>query len=378
MSIYADNAATTKISDDALKVMSFFLKHEYQNPSAIYNSSRNIKKEIDDCRTEIAQTINANPDEIFFTSGGTESNNWAIKGVVNAINKPSNIITSKIEHPSVLNVCKQIENETNTVTYLDVNSEGFVDANNLQKSIQENTVLASIMMANNEIGTIQPVREIGEICKKQNVIFHTDAVQAYTKIPIDVKAMNINLMSVSGHKFNAPKGIGFLYIQNGIPIKNLIDGGGQEKGRRSGTENFPSIMAMTCAARQAISVMENRQIKLKEMQELLNSKMSQIPNVIITGSKEKRIDGLCSYCIEGVEGESLCLLLDTMGIMVSSGSACSAGNLRPSHVLEAINIDKKLLRNSVRISLSTDNTIEEVKEIANCLNVAIKMIRQKL
>ncbi|MCC8014391.1 MAG: cysteine desulfurase NifS [Eubacterium sp.] len=374
---YFDNAATTKVSPEVMEAISKYYSEEYFNPSSIYKPAQRCKDAVENARAEAAAAFNADKNEIYFTSGGSEADNWAIKGIANAYkSKGKHIITSCIEHHAVLHTCEYLESEGFEVTYLPVDSEGLISLEDLKAAIRPDTILISIMFANNEIGTIQPIAEIGKIAKENNIIFHTDAVQAAGHVPIDVKALNIDLMSISGHKLYAPKGVGALYIRKGIKIKNLIHGGQQERGRRATTENVPGIIGLGKALTDAVGHLEEetkRQTKLRD--KLIDGILSTIPYSRLNGSRDKRLPGNVNISFEFIEGESILLLLDMNGICGSSGSACTSGSLDPSHVLLAIGLPHEKAHGSLRLSLGRFNTEEEVDYVLEKLPPIIERLR---
>ncbi|MDF2880566.1 MAG: cysteine desulfurase NifS [Clostridiaceae bacterium] len=370
--IYMDYAATTYLKQEVLNEMYPYLTKYFGNPSSIYSISRETKKAIDISRERIAKAINCRMDEVFFTAGGSESDNWAIKGVALANkDKGNHIITSAIEHHAVINTCKYLEKNGFQVEYLPVGRDGKIDVNLLESKIKKSTIMVSIMTANNEIGTIEPVKEIGDICKDKNIIFHTDAVQAIGAVPIDVNEMNIDLLSMAAHKFYGPKGIGVLYIRKGTKIHNLIHGGAQERGKRSGTENIPGIVGMGKAVEMAVNNMNSESERLRYLRDKLTRGLLEIPNTILNGAEENsRLPGNVNVCFKNVEGEILLMMLDREGICVSSGSACSAGSLDPSHVLQAIGVPNEYLKGSVRFTLgagSNERQVEHVIEVVKNL-----------
>lgn len=374
--VYADNAATTRVSPEVYEVMKPYFDAEYGNPSSIYGIGGRAKKAVTRAREQVAAAIGAQPGEIYFTSCGTESDNWAIKGAAEAnAGKGRHIVTSKIEHHAVLRSCEHLEKLGWEITYLDVDSTGLVSPEALEKAIRPDTVLVSIMAANNEIGTIEPVAELGAVCRRHGVPFHTDAVQALGHTPIDVEKMNIDMLSASGHKLNAPKGMGFLYVRKGTKLANLIDGGGQEKNRRGGTENVPYIAGLGQAVADAITAMDAENARLNALRARLDEIVLSMPKTIVTGHPTKRLAGTCSYCINAVEGESLVLMLDLNGVMASSGSACSSGSLDPSHVLTAIGLPHEVAHGSLRISLGRYNTAEDVEYIGEKLRFIVGKLR---
>ena len=376
--VYFDNSATTRIDEEVLREMMPFFKENYGNASSIYKLGRTSKKAIEESREKIAKAINANPEDIYFTAGGSESDNTIIKGIAHFNkNKGNHIITSKIEHPAVLETCKQLEQEGFEVTYINVDNNGIIDLEELKKSIRENTILISIMFANNEIGTIQPIKEIGEIAKKHKIVFHTDAVQAIGSIPIDVKELNIDSLSMSAHKFYGPKGIGVLYARNGIKFRKLIAGGHQEKDKRAGTENVAGIVGMGKAIEIATNNIAGHNEKIQKLRDYYISEIKEkIPNIKINGDLEKRLPGNANISFESIKGDSLLFNLDLKGICASSGSACTSGSIDPSHVLKAINVPESFLNNSLRISIGKYNTKEEVDYLIKNLIEIVNRLRE--
>ena len=375
--VYFDNSATTKIDEEVLKEMMPYLIENYGNASSIYKLGRISKKAIEESREKIAKSINANTEDIYFTAGGSESDNTIIKGVA-YFNKTkgNHIITSKIEHPAVLETCKQLEQEGFEVTYINVNNNGIIDLEELKKSITENTILISIMFANNEIGTIQPIKEIGEIARKHKIVFHTDAVQAIGSVPIDVKELNIDSLSMSAHKFYGPKGIGALYVKNDIKFRKLIAGGHQEKDKRAGTENVAGIVGMGKAIEIATNNIEKHNEIIQRLRDYYILEIREnIPNIKINGDLEKRLPGNANISFESIKGDSLLFNLDLKGICASSGSACTSGSIDPSHVLKAINVPEKFLNNSLRISIGKYNTKEEVDYLIKNLTEIVNRLR---
>ncbi len=375
--VYADNSATTRVCDEALEAMQPYFREYYGNPSSIYSFSNKPREALNEARKTIAEIIHAEPDEIIFTSGGTESDNYVLLGAAyeNA-KRGRHIITSQIEHHAILYTAKRLEKEGFSVTYLPVDSEGYVSPAALEAAITPETTLVSVMMANNEVGTIEPVAELGRICREKKVLFHTDAVQAIGHIPVDVKAMNIDLLSASAHKFNGPRGVGFLYMRRGSKVRHLIEGGGQERGRRSGTENIPGIVGMAAALKAAADRMEEETKRLTAMRDNLFDRLLQIPKTIPTGSRTDRLPGLVSLTVEGIEGESMVLLLDMNGVAASTGSACSTGSLDPSHVLMALGMKHETAHGSLRLSLGRYNTEEDVEKIAKVLPEVVARLRE--
>lgn len=375
--IYADNAATTKLSPKVLDDMTPYLTEFYGNPSSLYSVGAQAKKAVETAREEIAQCLGARANEIYFTSGGSESDNWAIKGIAHALSKKGkkHIVTSAFEHHAVLHTCAALEKEGFEVTYLDVHTDGLVRPNELEAAIREDTALVTIMYANNEIGTIQPIAEIGAICKKHGVLFHTDAVQAVGNVPIDVKEQNIDLLSLTGHKLHGPKGCGALYIRRGVRPEILIDGGAQERGQRAGTENVAGIVGLASAMKQAMATMEQRSTKLLKMRNRLIDGLLKIERSRLNGDRDKRLAGNVNMCFEGIEGESLLLKLDLKGICASSGSACTSGSLDPSHVLLAIGLPHEIAHGSLRLSFSDENTEEDIDYILETVPPIVEYLR---
>ena len=375
--IYADHAATTPICEAAFKAMLSVLKHEYGNPSSLYKKGQAVKKLIDDARTQIATAIGASSSEIYFTSGGTESDNWAIKGLMEkaATKGKKHIIASAIEHHAVLHTLFHLQKQGFEYTLLPVHDNGLVCPEELTKAIRPDTGLVTIMFANNEIGTIQPITELGAICHSVRIPFHTDAVQAVGHIPINVTQQNIDLLSMSAHKFNGPKGIGALYIRKGIQINTYQDGGAQEHNRRAGTENTAGIVGMAAALTEALTCLDERAFQLTKLRDYFINKALEIKNTRLNGHATKRLSGNISLCFDGIEGESLILLLDMKGISASSGSACTSGSLDPSHVLLALGLPHEVAHGSLRLSLGHDATIEDMDYIYSELVVAVNQLR---
>ena len=372
--IYLDHAATTAIKDEVIKEMMPYLTEQYGNPSSLYSLGRKSKKAIENSRNQVASAIGAKKSEIYFTSGGTESDNLAIKGVAKKYkNKGKHIITSKIEHHAVINACKRLEKEGFEVSYLSVDKNGKVLIEELKNTIREDTILISIMMANNEIGTIQPIKEIGKIAKERGIIFHTDAVQAIGSLPIDVEELEVDLLSISAHKFYGPKGIGALYIRKGTSIEELLDGGAQEKGRRAGTENVPSIVGMGKAIEIATQNLKSYQKKMCYLRdETIEQILKQIPKAYLNGHAIDRLPGNVNMIFPFMEAESMILKLDQKGIAVSSGSACASGSLEPSHVLKAIGLSHEASQCSLRFSFGEENTINDVQYLVEALVDIVK------
>jgi len=377
--IYLDHAATTYVKPEVFEAMKPYFVEEYGNASSIYSIGRSNRKAVEDARATVAKCLGASePGEIYFTGSGTEADNWAIKGAVYAARKKGgkHIITSAIEHPAVLETCKYLKKEGYDVTFVPVNSEGLVDPADVEKAIRPDTVIVSIMYANNEIGTIQPIKDIGEITRKHGVLFHCDAVQAAGSIPIDVQDLGVDLLSISGHKFYGPKGIGALYVRKGVRLENLIHGGHQERGKRAGTENVAYIVGMAKALELAVANMDQYAEKIRRLRDkALDQIMSRIPYVRLNGSREHRLPGNLNLSFEFIEGESLLLLLDMKGIKASSGSACTSGSLDPSHVLLAIGLPHEIAHGSLRLSFGEDNTEEDVDYLVDCLVEIVDRLR---
>ena len=372
MNIYADNAATTRMSETAINVMTECMRNTYGNPSSLYTIGQRAKERLEEARAEVAGLINAEPREIIFTSGGSEADNQALlTAAINGKKKgKTHIISSAFEHHAILHTLNKLEKNGFEVTLLPVHENGIVDVSELEAAIKDDTCLVTIMTANNEIGTVQPIAEIGELCRSRGVVFHTDAVQAVGHLPIDVKAQNIDMLSASAHKFHGPKGVGFLYCRKGIILQNLIEGGAQERGKRAGTENLPGIMAMTAALKEAVGNMESSNAHMSEIRDYLIEGLSQIPHSALNGDPTRRLAGNINFSFEGIEGESILILLDQKGISASSGSACTSGALDPSHVLLAIGRIHDVAHGSLRLSIGEDITryqadyiIESVKEV---------------
>lgn len=376
--IYMDYAATTYIKPEVLEEMNPYLTEYFGNPSSIYHISRKTKMAIDIARERIASSINSRRDEMFFTGGGSEADNWAIKGIAFANkDKGNHIITTSIEHHAVIHTCKYLEELGFEVTYLPVDGFGFVNIEDLKNAINDKTILVSVMFANNEIGTIEPIKDIGKICREKNIIFHTDAVQAVGNIPVDVKEMNIDLLSMASHKFYGPKGMGALYIRKGIKIHNLIHGGAQERARRAGTENVAGIVGMGKAIEIAALNMEKEASRLSCLRDKLIKELSQIPGSKLNGAVDKkRLPGNVNMSFEGIDGEILLMKLDNMGICASSGSACSAGAIEPSHVLLALGISPEIAKNSLRLSMGSGTTEEEIEYLMKVIPEAVKELRK--
>ncbi len=379
MKIYADNAATTALSPKVLEAMTPYLTEIYGNPSSLYQIGAVAKDAVESSRETVAKLIGAkNPNEIYFTSGGSEADNWAIKGVCKALkNKGKNhIITSKFEHHAVLHVCESMEKEGFEVTYLDVYEDGLVRPEDVKAAIRPETALVTIMYANNEIGTVQPIAEIGKICREAKVLFHTDAVQAVGNVPINVEEECIDLLSLTAHKFHGPKGCGALYVRKGVLIRNLIEGGAQERSRRAGTENVAGIVGLAKAMELAIGSMDDRAEKLTKMRDrLIDGLLSTIERSRLNGSREHRLPGNINMCFEGIEGESLLLKLDLAGVSASSGSACTSGSLDPSHVLLSLGLPHEIAHGSLRLSFSDDNTEEHIDYLLKVIPETVEYLR---
>lgn len=376
--IYADNAATTKISPEVLEKMMPYLTEVYGNPSSLYSVGAKAKEALETARENIAKNLGAkSASEIFFTSGGSESDNWAVKGVAHALKASGkkHIVTSKFEHHAILHTCAALEKEGFEVTYLDVYENGLVRVEDVENAIREDTALVTIMYANNEIGTIQPISEIGAVCKKKGVLFHTDAVQAAGYVKINVVNQNIDLLSMTAHKIHGPKGCGLLYIRRGVKIQNLIDGGAQERNRRAGTENLAGIIGLDAALQLAVDTMEQRNAKLTKMRDRLIDGLLKIERSRINGDRVHRLPGNVNMCFGGIEGESLLLRLDLKGVQASSGSACTSGSLDPSHVLLAIGLPHEIAHGSMRLSFSDENTEEDIDYILEIVPEIVSYLR---
>lgn len=375
--IYLDNAATTKVADSVVDAMLPYFKEYYGNASSIYQLGAKSKEALDESREYIAGTLGAKTNEIYFTAGGSESDNWAIKATADAYaQKGKHIITSAIEHHAVLHTCEYLEKHGYEVTYVGVDENGVIKLDELKAAIRPDTILISVMFANNEIGTIQPIKEIGEIAKEHDILFHTDAVQAYAQVPINVDEMHIDMLSASGHKLNGPKGIGFLYIRKGIKIRSFVHGGQQERGRRAGTENIPGIVGLAAAARRSFSMLEEKMKKEIELRDYLISRIeAEIPYCRLNGDRKKRLPNNVNFSFQFIEGESMLILLDNKGIAASSGSACTSGSLDPSHVLLAIGLPHEIAHGSLRLTLSEENTKEEMDYVVEQLTAILERLR---
>lgn len=375
--VYLDHAATTAAKPEVVSAMLPYFTEKFGNPSSIYGFAAANKEVVNEARKTIADTLNTSEKDIYFTAGGSESDNWAIKEVARAYkDKGNHIITTKIEHHAVLHTCEYLEKEGYQVTYLPVDENGIISLEELENAITDKTILITIMFANNEIGSIQPIREIGAIAKKHGILFHTDAVQAYGQLPIDVDEMNIDMLSASGHKFNGPKGIGFLYIRKGLKLRNLLHGGQQERGRRAGTENVPGIVGLGKAAEIADATMQERiEHETKMRDYLIDRVLSEIPYVRLNGHRTKRLPNNVNFSFQFIEGESLLIMLDMKGICASSGSACTSGSLDPSHVLLAIGLPHEIAHGSLRLTLGDENTMEEMDYVVDCLKEIVTKLR---
>lgn len=375
--IYLDHAATTAVHPDVLKEMLPYFTDRFGNPSSVYGFAANNKNKLTEARETIAGALGAKPEEIYFTAGGSESDNWALKCTAEAYGvHGGHIITTKIEHHAILHTCKYLQNRGYDVTYLDVDENGLVDLNTLEAAIRPDTFLISIMFANNEIGTIEPIKEIGEIAHRHGILFHTDAVQAFGQIPIHVDGMNIDMLSASGHKFNGPKGIGFLYIKKGLKLKSFIHGGQQERGRRAGTENVPGIVGIAKACEIAMAEMEERMKKETELRDYLIERiLKEIPYTRLNGHSKKRLPNNVNISFQFVEGESILIMLDMAGICASSGSACTSSSVDPSHVLLAIGLPHEIAHGSLRLTIGYENTKEEMDTVVDNLKRIITNLR---
>ena len=376
--IYLDNAATTKTAPEVVQAMLPYFSEYYGNPSSIYDFAGKSKEAITKGREQIAEVLGAKKEEIYFTAGGSEADNWALKATFEAYkNKGNHIITTKIEHHAILHTCEYLEKRGAKITYLDVDENGVVDLDQLQKAITPETILISVMFANNEIGTIQPIKEIGMIAKEHNILFHTDAVQAFGQVPINVDELNIDMLSSSGHKINGPKGIGFLYIRKGVKIRSFVHGGAQERKRRAGTENVPGIVGYGVAAKRAADSMEERTKKEIELRDYFIGRiLNEIPYVRLNGDPKRRLPNNINVSFQFVEGESLLIMLDMKGIAASSGSACTSGSLDPSHVLLAIGLPHEIAHGSLRMTISDETTKEDLDYTLDQIKEIISRLRQ--
>lgn len=375
--IYLDNAATTKTAPEVVDAMLPYFSEYYGNPSTIYALGASCKKAVSDTRQIIADALSGKPEEIYFTAGGSESDNWALKATAEAYaNKGKHIITSKIEHHAILHTCEYLEKKGYEVTYLDVDENGLVRLEDLKAAIRPDTILISIMFANNEIGTIEPIAEIGKLAKEHGILFHTDAVQAFGQVPINVDEMNIDMLSASGHKLNGPKGIGFLYIRTGVKIRSFVHGGAQERSRRAGTENVPGIVGLGAAVERAVRIMEEKTKKEIALRDYLIERIEkEIPYCRLNGHRTRRLPNNVNFSFLYIEGESMLIMLDMKGICASSGSACTSGSLDPSHVLLAIGLKHEEAHGSLRLTLSEENTKEEMDFVVDELKKIIQRLR---
>ena len=375
--IYLDNAATTRTAPEVVEAMIPYFTEMYGNPSAIYSLGSAGKKAINEARRTIAGAVGAKPEEIYFTAGGTEADNWAVKAAAESRGaEGKHIITTKIEHHAVLHTCAYLEKKGYEVTYLDVDGDGLVDVRALKAAIRPDTILISVMFANNEIGTIEPIREIGSLAREHGILFHTDAVQAFGQVPIDVEEMNIDMLSASAHKLNGPKGTGMLYIRSDVKIRSFVHGGAQERNRRAGTENVPGIVGFAAAVRRAQRIMEEKARKERELRDYLIGRIErEIPYCRLNGHREKRLPGNANISFRFIEGESLLIMLDMRGVCASSGSACTSGSLDPSHVLLAIGLKHEEAHGSLRMTLSEENTKEELDQVVGHLKEIVQRLR---
>ena len=375
--IYLDNAATTKTSEEVVAAMLPYFTEYYGNPSSVYEFASESKKAVSNARRTIAETLGAQENEIYFTAGGSEADNWALKATAEAYqSKGKHIITTKIEHHAILHTAEYLEKRGFEITYIGVDENGVVKVDELEKAIRPDTILISVMFANNEIGTIQPIKEIGEIAKKHGVLFHTDAVQAYGQLPINVDELHIDMLSSSGHKLNGPKGIGFLYIRKGVKIRSFVHGGAQERKRRAGTENVQGIVGYGKAAEIAAKTMKERTAKEIELRDhLIDRVLAEVPYTRLNGHRTNRLPNNANFSFQFVEGESLLILLDNNGICASSGSACTSGSLDPSHVLLAIGLPHEIAHGSLRLTLSAETTMEDIDFVVDCIKQIIERLR---
>lgn len=377
MQVYADNAATTRISDAAKQEMILCMDEFYGNPSSLHTIGQKAAEKLFEARKTIAQCLNADVKEIYFTSGGSEADNQAVLSAAETgkLKGKKHIITTAFEHHAILHTLKKLEREGFEITYLDVHENGLVTAEEVKAAVREDTALVTIMYANNEIGTIQPIREIGAVCREKGIPFHTDAVQAIGHVKVDVQADNIDFLSLSAHKFHGPKGVGVLYARKGMRLFNLIEGGAQERGRRAGTENIPAISGMAVALKDVCDHMKENEKKVSALRDILIEELSKIPHSVLNGDREQRLPGTVNFCFEGIEGESLLLLLDARGIAASSGSACTSGSLDPSHVLLALGRPHEVAHGSLRLSIDHYNTEEEIRYITEKVPEIVDYLR---
>ena len=377
MHVYADNAATTRMHQTAIDTMTYHLNNTFGNPSSLYTIGQEAKEVLETARADMAACFGVQPREIYFTSGGSEADNQAITSAayIGARKGKKHIISTTFEHHAVLHTLKRLEKQGFEVTLLDVHADGLVSAQQVADAIRDDTCLVTIMFANNEIGTMQPIKEIGALCREKKIPFHTDAVQAVGHVPINVKEMNIDMLSLSGHKFHSPKGIGALYVRRSIPLKNLIEGGQQEKGKRGGTENMPGIVGMAAAMKEAIDHMDENMTKITALREKLITGLEKIPHSKLNGDRNIRVPGTVNFCFEGIEGESMLLLLDANGIAASSGSACTSGSLDPSHVLLALGLPHEVAHGSLRLSIGEYNNEAEIDHILETVPKVVERLR---
>ena len=375
--IYLDNAATTKTAKEVVDTMLPYFSEYYGNPSTIYGLGAKSKEAVTNAREAIAQSLGAQTNEIYFTAGGSESDNWALKATAEAYEgKGKHIITSKIEHHAILHTCEYLEKRGFEITYISVDENGILKLDELRAALRPDTILISVMFANNEIGTIQPIREIGEIAKEHGILFHTDAVQAYGQLPINVDEYHIDMLSASGHKLNGPKGIGFLYIRKGVKIRSFVHGGGQERSRRAGTENVPGIVGLGAAVKRAVRIMEEKTAKEIALRDALIERISkEVPYCRLNGDRTRRLPNNVNFSFRFVEGESLLIMLDMEGICASSGSACTSGSLDPSHVLLAIGLPHEIAHGSLRLTLSEETTMEEIDTVVEAVKKIVERLR---
>ena len=375
--IYLDNAATTALRPEAFEAMKPYFMENYSNPNSVYTFAQQSKKAVDEAREPIAGLLGAKANEIYFTAGGSESDNWAIKGCAEAFaSKGKHIITTKIEHHAVLHTCEYLEKKGCEITYLDVDENGMISVEQLEQAIRPDTILISIMFANNEIGTVEPIREIGAVAKKHGVLFHTDAVQAFGHLPIQVDELNIDLLSASAHKFYGPKGVGFFYMRNSVKLGAYVHGGAQERARRAGTSNVPGIVGMAKAAELAVAQMQESAEKIAVVRDhLIKRVLEEVPYSRLNGHPEQRLPNNANFCFRFIEGESLLIMLDQRGICASSGSACTSGSLDPSHVLLAIGLPHEIAHGSLRLTLSEQTTLEDVDYVADSIKAVVERLR---
>lgn len=375
--IYLDNAATTKTAPEVVDAMLPYFTELYGNPSSVYELASQSKKAVNQARENIAETLEAQTNEIYFTAGGSEADNWALKATAEAyVDKGKHIITSKIEHHAILHTCEYLQKRGFEITYIDVDENGIIRMDSLKKAIRPDTILISVMFANNEIGTIQPIEEIGKLAHENSILFHTDAVQAYGQLPIDVEKLHIDMLSASGHKLNGPKGIGFLYIRKGIKLRSFVHGGAQERNRRAGTENVPGIVGFGKAAERALAIMEQKTKKETELRDyLIEQILKQVPYTRLNGDRINRLPNNVNFSFQFVEGESLLIMLDMEEICASSGSACTSGSLDPSHVLLAIGLPHEIAHGSLRLTLGEDTTKEEIEFTVDKIKKIVEKLR---